>query len=271
MWLDYLQPYYLVFLVPAGFGLFLLALLMTGVRGHHGAPEVHGVHGAHGAPAHGAHGGPVHGGPGVHQPAHAGPGGHQPHVQHAPGHSGSAQQATSHGHARAEGEHGAGGFRRALDALGLGETPLLLVAITFSLLWGFSGWLSNQVIAGTGRLLADYWLLSVLVAGLATVVGGRLCAALFARALPQDETSGITKEDLLRQRGRVRYTITATSGSVMVEDRSGYLHEVRCRVLPNEQPIPKGTTVYLTGYDPDRGTFSAVTENQVNDRLAQLT
>src|SRR5206468_2116864 len=119
-----------------------------------------------------------------HQPAHDGPSSHAPQAHAGAGHGGSQQQATGHGQGRDEGEHGSAGLRRALDALGLGETPLLLVAITFSLLWGFSGWLSNQVIAGTGRPLANYWLLSVLVATLSTVVGGRVCAALFARALP---------------------------------------------------------------------------------------
>ncbi len=113
--------------------------------------------------------------------------------------------------------------------------------------------------------------LALLVAALSTLVGGRLCAALFARVLPQDETSGVSEADLLRQRGRVRYTITATSGSVMVEDHSGYLHEVRCRVSLDEPPIPKGSAVYLAGYDPASGIFSVITENQVDERLARST
>jgi membrane protein implicated in regulation of membrane protease activity len=240
---EWLQWYYLIYLLPAAVA--VLVLLMTGASGHHGGHS----HAAHGGLHLHAHHGSGHEGAAAHHAGHSGAHGHAPA---APGHA-----AGRHGHS---GDHNQsrspGAGQHLLGFFGVGRAPLTIVIGSLMIGWGLIG------LAVTDTLRRDLHWPPVLFVGpaLAAAAAGSLAAAklfgeLSARLMPKDESFAIGREGLLGLTGKVVYRVTETGGRVHVFDQYRTLHVKPARVGPGEAPIAKGTEVIVASMEPERGTL----------------
>lgn len=145
---------------------------------------------------------------------------------------------------------------RTLDLLGVGRVPLSIGLMTWCFLFGFIGWLGNQVFSGVGIPFITFWI-SLLAAFLGAFAGTALLTRLLVRYLPGTETYRIKSVDELS--GLVAeaiYPITVTSGWARVRDQFGALHEVQVRTTADQERIPTGTRVVLMQYDVELRVFS---------------
>ncbi len=166
-------------------------------------------------------------------------------------------------HAAQVEHHGGWNWVHLLTALGIGQVPMALILMSLSMLWGFIGWTSNQVLAEPLKSPAVFVPISVLLAFVGSVVFTRYLARLFSRLVPSVETYGVTRARLLGKTGEARYPISETFGEALVRDRYGQLHQVSCRTLPGKEVIPSGTKVILYQFDSDQDLFYVVTEMQL--------
>lgn len=174
------------------------------------------------------------------------------------------EQITAHDHELVPTHPQGGELVRALSFLGFGRIPLSLVLTTFLYIFGFAGWAGNMVLAGTVLPPEIYFWVSMFLAMTSSVFLTRTFAIRLSKLLPKYESFGITSlEDLVGYTGEVTNQITATFGTANVHDNIGNLHEVICRVPPGEKPIPFGSHVLLTGYDPGRRIFSVLEQKDL--------
>lgn len=156
-----------------------------------------------------------------------------------------------------------------LGFLGLGKVPLSILLISFSTLWSLFGWTSNQILQRIVPYPAVFVGISVLVAGVSSLMLTRYLAKGLSRLLPSVESYGVDQEDLLGAGGDARYEITETFGEAQVRDKYGNLHQVSCRVAAGEEPIAAGSKVVLLTYKPEEKVYIAITESQFEDLVSR--
>jgi len=149
------------------------------------------------------------------------------------------------------------GFIKALSFLGLGRVPLSLLIMSFCFIWGFSGWASNQLLSGIIPSPLGFIWLSLAIAAVGSVLLTRWLALGISRFMPGTETYATSNQDLVGRRGEVRYTVTASGGTVVVHDRNGNLHQVSARVAAGEEVLAVGAKVLLYKFDDIAGVFFA--------------
>jgi hypothetical protein len=150
---------------------------------------------------------------------------------------------------------------KALLFLGVGRVPVSTLVSTMGVLWGISGWITNQALEPVLRSPLFFFPISFAVALAATTFGTRWAARAMARLMPATETSVTRKADLVDSLGRVRFKVTQSTGSVMVTGPQGHLQEVSCRVKEGREPIPSGASVILFEYDETRDLFYVAESN----------
>ena len=168
------------------------------------------------------------------------------------------------GHLDLDGDVGADGHGGVLDWLGLGGELPILIWLT-SLLGCFT--LVGVGIQGVAESLWGAPLAWPFAAGGALVAGGLLNTAAangLARIMPGFETSVISTDDLLRQRGTVLEG-TARRGAparAKVVDRHGQAHFILVEPHDDADAIASGETVLIVRRDgarffamPDRHTL----------------
>lgn len=144
---------------------------------------------------------------------------------------------------------------RTLDLLGVGRVPLSIGLMTWCFLFGFIGWLGNQVLSGVGIPFITFWI-SLLAAFLGGFAGTALFTRFLSRYLPGTETYRIKSVDELS--GLVAetiYPVTTTSGWARVRDQFGTLHEVQVRLSAGQEEVLAGTRVVLMQYDAEQRVF----------------
>ncbi len=179
--------------------------------------------------------------------------------------------------AGAEGDHAAGEtnhhgpmpFLQVFTLLGIGKVPMALILMSLSVIWGFVGWTSNQLLS---NLISPILFvpISILLALVCAFVFTRYLALFFSRLIPSVESYAMTHERLLGKGGEARYAISDTFGEALVRDRYGQLHQVTCRTLPGNDPIPSGSRIFLYQYDSEHDLFYAVTPVQFDILTSQF-
>jgi hypothetical protein len=147
-------------------------------------------------------------------------------------------------------EGGADGHEPLLSLIGIGKAPVSLVVLCLLLLWASAG-LAGNLIWGTDRI----WL-SLLVAGLAALLGTRAAATQFARLIPSVESHHVERNELIGCEGTALYPITESSGTIRLFDRLRNLRQLDSRAYGTDASvIPAGTTVVVMDYDKQRQVF----------------
>jgi membrane protein implicated in regulation of membrane protease activity len=155
-------------------------------------------------------------------------------------------------------------FRGALSLIGVGRVPLSLVLMSFLFLWGFFGWLANQVFGSVIAAPALFIWPSLVVALVGASTLTRFFAARLGRLMPATESYGASTRELVGRIADVRYALTETSGTVQLYDEYGSIHEVPARVMHGESVIPAGERVVLWRFDERAGTYFAVQDDAIN-------
>ncbi len=160
------------------------------------------------------------------------------------------EHTVEHEHSHEVAEQDANPFLKALTFLGLGRVPISVIMVSFGLLWGFTGYTANQLLAPVLRWPLFYVWFSLAAATFVAVFGSRILAHLFARFMPSMQTYVSSSQSLVAQIGIVRITVGEQFGTVQVHDAFGNLLEVPCRVPPGHAAIPAGNRVVLMKYLP---------------------
>ncbi|HZP84037.1 MAG TPA: hypothetical protein VFB21_20520 [Chthonomonadaceae bacterium] len=137
----------------------------------------------------------------------------------------------------------------ALRILGVGRAPLSVVMEMLFLAWGFCGYWANQLLLRTETPSLAEMTPSLAAALVGGIIGARGGAELFARLMPQEHTTALSRESLLGATGRVIFPVSASSGRVRIYDEHGNLHDERCRIAPGHLPIAKGRRVLVVDMD----------------------
>lgn len=163
-------------------------------------------------------------------------------------------------------DHSAGDpFHGALNLIGVGRVPFSLVLMSLLLLWGFFGWVGNQIFSMVIPSPAGYIWPSLVLALLGSIVFTRFLARGLGRFMPSTESYGADARELVGRMADVRYPLTESAGSVQIYDQHGSLHEVPARVLPGESVIPAGARVVLWRFDAGAGSYLAVRDEAITE------
>lgn len=164
--------------------------------------------------------------------------------------------------------NGAAGLFKVLSVLGVGKAPLSIVLTSLLFIWGFIGWASNFILSGIIASPGVFVWLSVLLAGVSSILLTRFIANGLGRVMPKAETYGVAQRELLGRTAEARYDITPTFGAALVRDKHGNLHEVACVVRPDQASIAAGSAVVLAEYDAEKGVFMVLTEAGFQELLS---
>jgi membrane protein implicated in regulation of membrane protease activity len=209
---DWLQWYYLIYLLPAGIALVLLVLSTLGGDSSEGDAE------AADADLDAADLG---------EPGEA--------------------EADS-----ADADEGSGSPGRWLMGfLGFGRVPMMMVLGSLALTWGLWGVAANGLLRPLLPSPAAFMGPSLALAAAGSLISTRGIVLLFGRLLPQDETSVISREALVGLTGKVIYPVTETGGRIHVRDQFRTLHTASARVQPGAPHISRGTTVIVASMGPE--------------------
>lgn len=156
-------------------------------------------------------------------------------------------------------------FRGALSLIGVGRIPLSLLLMSFLFLWGFFGWLANQLFRNVLPSPALFIWPSLAVALVGAGAFTRLFATRLGRLMPATESYGASSRELVGRIADVRYALTESGGTVQLYDAYGTMHEVPARVRPGEPTIAAGERVVLWRYDAGAGAYFAVQDEAIND------
>ncbi|MES2464773.1 MAG: hypothetical protein V4671_29770 [Armatimonadota bacterium] len=141
------------------------------------------------------------------------------------------------------------GHESLLSLVGVGKAPLSLVTLCLLLLWAGAG-LAGNLLWGVDRI----WI-SLLVAGMAALLGTPIVAVQFARLIPSVESHHVERNELIGCEGTTLYPVTDTSGTVRLYDRLRNLRQLDSRTYGATATIPQGTTVVVMEYDRQREVF----------------
>jgi membrane protein implicated in regulation of membrane protease activity len=145
-----------------------------------------------------------------------------------------------------------GGF--ILGLFGARKAPLPLVLEAGLLGWGVFGFCANmffQVGASPSALLAMPAIAVAAVGGFATM---HIAGATFARFMPEDESSALSRNSLFGIAGEVVYPVSETGGRIHVYDPYGTMHDESCRVAAGQQTIERGRRAMVVDIDA-KGTL----------------
>jgi|GEM_PF-2068222 len=224
---DYLQWWNVVYLGPLAVSLFwILATAMGGI--HLGGVHVGGAH----ATGHGLGHGVGHG--------------------HGLGHHhdiGHGHEAHAHSHANGHGNHGSGFSQRIIGILGIGQAPITLLLGIFMFCWGAFGMTMNQFFAGIGKYPLVYIWPSMGITFLVSFIITRSMAAVVGKMLPEQETFGISRSELVGLSGKAVFSISAKGGTVDIRDKYGTVHREQAKIGHEESDVPSGTEVLVLDYD----------------------
>lgn len=213
---EFVQWYYLIYLLPGGIALVLLLLSgMGGGLGHHH----HGGLG-HGHPGSLGHHGAGHRGPATHQPRTAG---------------------------------SAGRPSPLLTFFGLGRVPAPLVWGSALLGWGVFGFWATQLWQNLLHTPGAFVLPALGVAIAGAAVTEKVTVETAARLLPRDESFATGTVDLCGLRGTVAFPVDEKRGRVHVYDVYGTMHDVPARSASGQGLIARGHAVRVTDYDAVTG------------------
>lgn len=170
-------------------------------------------------------------------------------------------------HDHIEVSHGeSSSLSRVLSVFGFGKVPVSIILCSYLILWGFLGFVSNQLLRNFLFFPGIYVWISMAIATVLSIILVRWIAFGIAAKLPSTETYSTTSEELVGRMGTVTEAITSSYGKIHVHDRFGNLHQVDGRVEPRQARIPSGEKVILTDYNGERREYAVCTEEELNRR-----
>lgn len=146
----------------------------------------------------------------------------------------------------------------ALQWLGVGRVPLSILLMVMLLAWGWTGVVSNFLLAGH---MASGWrviFISVPLALGISIFLTRVLAGAIARWFPLCDTTARRRHELLGCIGPATFAIDERFGMAAIRDTTGDLYQVPCHVSTGQSAIPKGTHVKLIAYSGKQGIFTVV-------------
>lgn len=167
-----------------------------------------------------------------------------------------------HAHTSQGGEKHGGIF----GVLGLGKIPLSIVLISLLILFGFTGFTANVVLANFGLPTITFWL-SLSIALVTSVCITSVLANAIAKIMPKKESYAESPKHFAGKSGFALYQITENSGFVRVKDQYGNTHELPARVFPGESIIPAGSEIALVEHDENLKGFYVVTTAKPNSQF----
>jgi hypothetical protein len=160
-----------------------------------------------------------------------------------------------------DGDHGVshpteqGIFIRVLSFFGIGRVPLSIIIISFCIIWGFSGWVSNKVFSAVYLPGFLFVWISVAIALICSLSMTKFLASILAKIMPSTETYAVSEADFVGRTAQAISIVNETFGQAGLTDDSGNFHTVVCRVQAGQKEIPKGEDVVLMFYDKERSLF----------------
>lgn len=141
-----------------------------------------------------------------------------------------------------------------LGWLGIGRVPfmmLLTLALGIFSMAGYGISLLIPVMFGNP--------LTIAIAGGASIAGTMFLTPVLAAIIPNDETTSVRLEELVRRRARTTIgTATDTEpAQAKVRDFHGKEHTIWIKAVPGSPQINPNTEVLLVDYDTDTRTFIA--------------
>jgi membrane-bound ClpP family serine protease len=138
--------------------------------------------------------------------------------------------------------------------IGAGKVPVSMIIGIFLLCWGSFGLLSNQMF-GVLKYPAVYIWPSVGVTFVASSVLTRSLAAVMNRLIPEDQTYGVSRLELVGSPGRTVYTTSKSAGTIHVKDKFGTVHRLQAKTEAGDEPIPSGAAVIVVDFDCEDNRF----------------
>ncbi|MBN7797632.1 YqiJ family protein [Parahaliea mediterranea] len=139
-----------------------------------------------------------------------------------------------------------GALSRVLGWLRVGRVPVLVLLIMFLTAFGLTGYLLQGLMLNMFGLM-----LPALVAAIAAFIVGlqamHLSAALWSRAIPNAESSGVSSDDFVGSTATVTIGVATRdkAAEAKLSDRFGQAHFVMVRPDTGQDTMPAGTTVLL--------------------------
>lgn len=147
-----------------------------------------------------------------------------------------------------DGAHNIGVLGQALDWLHLGRVPALILLLTLLGSFGSLGLLMQSLAKGMAGGLAPAWLVALPAFAL-SLPAVRVVGSAFARLVPQEETTAISRSSFVGRAALVT-TGVATSGNpaqAKLTDEHGQTHYLLVEPETPGVELPTGMTVILTG------------------------
>jgi len=149
-----------------------------------------------------------------------------------------------------------GALAKVLSILGVGRVPLSIIFTSFCFLWGTWGFICNRILGAHISLPEIYIWPSLLTSFAGSFVGTRYLAMGLSKIMPATETYSLSNRQLVGRIAEARYPITETSGSALLRDEFGNLHEFSCRLVSGEREIEAGYKVIIMDYDEEEKVFA---------------
>ena len=107
----------------------------------------------------------------------------------------------------------------------------------------------NQFFSGIGRYPLVYIWPSMGITFLVSFAATRVMAAFISRMLPNEETFGVSRHELVGLTGKAVFSISAKGGTVDIRDKYGTVHREQAKLGVEKEDIPSGTEVLVVDYD----------------------
>lgn len=162
--------------------------------------------------------------------------------------------------------HGHGFAHDVLAFLGAGKVSFMLVLELFFLSWGVFGLIFNGVLQPLLKRPEVFIAPSLALTALTSMLFTRLTAGLVGKIVPKEETSALSRQQLVGLTGQTIFSVDHDSGAAHVRDQFGTLHQVACRTISGE--IPRGREVLLVKYVAERDYY--LVEEMPEDYVPRL-
>lgn len=143
-------------------------------------------------------------------------------------------------------------LEEVLSFFGLGKVPLSVLIMTFLITFGVVGWAGNLLLRPVLVTPLAFFPLSCGAAVVLGLGGTKLLAASLGRWLKPIESAAVRQSQLVGRIGTASLPVNATFGTALVRDDYGTLHKVTCRVREGAQTVPKGQSLLLVSYVPEK-------------------
>ncbi len=149
---------------------------------------------------------------------------------------------------------------KMLSALGIGKVPVSILIYCWCMLFGFWGFvLYNYIFLSLFYNMLLRVSAASIIAFFIALLGSSFMVRIIARFVPQLESYAEQKQDFINREAEVRYTVTATQGTVTLTDKYGNLQQMQVRLDASvSEAVPPGEKVILIAYDATENVFMAI-------------